>query len=133
MTDISHNITMSNVENIRRQIAKKQGSEPYWSVEDNALNALTDYDVFPYTKWFRGNYKSTEPIVAEREAGYRKRQDNCYKITNPETPANINYPNHCFEVPCSTVFPCYPKYAQRMLDRDAMNVAINKSCVTQYR
>jgi hypothetical protein len=132
MSDYTEYINEKNVANVRRQIALKQGSEPYWSTESMAKNANTDYDVFPYIRWFRGNYKSHKPIVAEREAGYRKREDNCYRVSTP-TKVGENYPDHCFETPCSTVFPCYPKYAKSIQDRDELNVFINKACIMQYR
>ena len=73
----------------------------------------------------------SEPVIAEREAGWRKRQDSCYKVNAP--PIRDNYPNHCFQSACSTIYPCYPEYMTKYADKEAMDLLLNKSCVTQYR
>jgi len=41
----------------------------------NQTNIVTDPDraYFPYTYWFRGEYTSDLPIIADREAGFRPR------------------------------------------------------------
>jgi len=75
-------INMSNVDNIREQIKRKKGWNPYFATQKEAMSVTTDYDVFPYPRYFRGIATSSEPIVAEREAGYRNRHDDCY-IPNP--------------------------------------------------
>ena len=51
-------------------------------------------------------YYEDHPIVLEREAGFRPRDDQCYKeisIPNPQPP------NYCWEYPCSTIRPCKAK------------------------
>lgn len=126
-------INSRNVQNVRYQIAKKSESFPYHATIDTATSVLTDQDTFPYQRWWRGDPNSTNPIVAEREAGWRPRHDNCYKIEEPLTDTVSPYPNHCFEAPCSTVFPCYPKYLQKHSDREAMAILLNKACIVQYR
>ena len=132
MTSISTPfINQTNVNNVRKQILRKQSSTPYFSTEQNGAGVLTDFDSFPYQRFYRGVPESDKPIVLEREAGWRPRHDNCYKlppVNNPEV-----YPDHCFEVACSTTYPCYPKYLQKIADRDALNLVINKSCIQQYR
>jgi hypothetical protein len=63
---------------------------------------ITDMDVFPYNRFFRGNPSSTEPVVFEREAGWR--------VIYPSPPKIVEkgvYPRHCFEPACSTIYPCY--------------------------
>lgn len=124
----------NNINNIRRQIELKKGSDPYHTTVAQAPQVLTDYDTFPYPRYFRGVPESDVPIVAEREAGWRPRHDNCYKVTEPVgLPAYPEYPNNCFQSACSTVFPCYPEYASRYTDLEAMHLVLNNKCIVQYR
>ena len=132
MTEYS-NVNRFNVKNIREQILFKESSIPYMATVREAKGVSTDYDSFPYNRYFRGKYNSERPIVAEREAGWRVREDDCYKLSRPACDVDTSYPDHCFQVPCSTVFPCYPKHRDKYSDREALLLAINKSCVPQYR
>jgi hypothetical protein len=126
-------INNTNVDNVRKQIFYKQQSTPYHSTINEASQVLTDFDSFPYKRWFRGVYNSEDPIVIEREAGWRPRHDNCYKPTEPCCETKIPYPDHCFEVPCSTVYPCYPSYIKKDNDRKFLDVMINRGCIPHYR
>lgn len=101
-------INRNNVNSVRTDIFNKSLSSPYYSTGKNILNIHTDYDTFPYPRWFRGIPTSSEPVVAEREAGYRKRNDSCYR-SKLCTETNKEYPKHCFEVACSTVYPCFDR------------------------
>ena len=129
--DITREINNSNVNNIRNEINRKKGCDPYFATSPITTNVVTDYDNFPYKRYFRGVPSSYKPIVAEREAGWRKREDQCYNKQNIFT--EISYPNHCFETACSTVYPCYPEYLAKYSDREALNVMLNKSCIIEYR
>ena len=129
--NFTQNINSSNVNHVREQIAKKSGFLPYLATKKEASNIITDYDVFPYPRYFRGVPTSSVPIVAEREAGWRPRHDDCYKVLQP--PNEINYPNHCYEAACSTVYPCYPEYLTKYADKELLNVILNKACISQYR
>ncbi len=91
-----------NIENVRAMIAMKKGSRPFLS--SNKINAITDMDHVPYNRFFRGIPQSNFPVVMEREAGWRKREDKCYKVVKPLEPAIV--PNICFQPPCSTTYPC---------------------------
>lgn len=120
-----------NVDNIIQLKKHKMGDNPYYATVATATSVLTDYDSFPYKRWFRGEYQSSEPIVAEREAGWRIRQDDCYKhdfvsFTHP-------YPRHCFETSCSTVYPCMTSYDTDFANSDKRKNILNKECVIQYR
>jgi hypothetical protein len=125
---ITKNINLSNVDHIQREILKKKGYKPYFADENTGSIVLTDYDNFPYKRWFRGIPDSFEPIVAEREAGWRPIQTECYKNIKP----NINYSvrPYCFEPACSTVYPCLPDNESPV---EARNVLINNSCIVEYR
>lgn len=120
-----------NVENIRNQISQKKQSNPFYATSSDALGAMTDFDTFPYPRWFRGKYELTTPIVAEREAGWRPRRDGCYAISYPQK--KLPYPNHCFASACSVVFPCYPEYLQKFSDQKELEVILNKGCTLEYR
>jgi hypothetical protein len=126
-------INQNNVESVRFMINKKKSSNPYYATVGEAGSVLTDYDHFPYTRNWRGVYDSPVPVVNEREAGWRSRNDSCYDVNIPVSKLQSLYPNHCFEVPCSTVFPCYPEYLAKYSDRAALNVMLNKACIVQYR
>ena len=51
-------INDKNVQNIRAQIDKKKGSDPYLATMTQSGAVLTDYDTFPYPKWYRGGTRS---------------------------------------------------------------------------
>lgn len=125
-------IDKSNVHNVREQIALKKSCQPHLATVNDSAQVLTDYDTFPYPRWFRGIPDSSQAIVAEREAGWRPRHDDCYKVLIPKD-KNTRYPNHCFEGSCSVTYPCYPEYLTKYADREALNVILNKTCISQYR
>ena len=72
-------INYNNVKNIHDQIQKKKQSNPYFATTKQSKSVITDYDTFPYPRYFRGKAESSLPIVAEREAGWRPRHDDAYK------------------------------------------------------
>jgi hypothetical protein len=122
----------ANVNNIRHQIEQKKQSKPFYATLKDGSSVLTDYDHFPYTRYYRGVPESYKPIVAEREAGWRPIHNNCYKVEDPTTKQLNNHKN-CFETACSVVYPCYPSYAAKYSDRDAFNVMLNNACIVEYR
>lgn len=81
----------------------KTSSIPYYPRESTILASMTDMDHFPYNRFYRGVANSEMPVVFEREVGWRpvtktKREDCCQ---------TTDYPNTCFQLPCSIVLPCY--------------------------
>ena len=124
----------NNVENIRYQINQKNQSSPFFATSTDVVHTITDYDTFPYPRYYRGVVGVTQPIVAEREAGWRKRHDSCYDVREPQK-SNIRSvePNNCFQAACSTVYPCYPEYMTKYSDKEAMDLILNKTCIAQYR
>jgi hypothetical protein len=133
MSKFTPEINQHNVEAVRYMIKCKNSSTPYHATEQNAGDVLTDFDHFPYNRFYRGVFNSPRPVVIEREAGWRARQDDCYDVVTPPTHEKNPYPNHCFESACSTVYPCYPDFLTKFADRDALNVMLNKACIVQYR
>lgn len=122
---------MSNREWIQSQMANKlQYARPYYATNQTIGKTITDFDDFPYNRWYRGQYDSDKPVIIEREAGYRYVEKNCY-LKKPEM--KVEYPQHCFEAPCSTVYPCIPQQYKKFSDQDAMNVMLNRSCVYKMK
>lgn len=122
-----------NVNNIRSQIQGKKSSLPYYATSNQAKEVITDYDTFPYPRYFRGVAPLPVPVVAEREAGWRPRHDNCYRVIEPDNIPRPKLPNNCFQAPCSTVYPCYPEYLTKYSDKEALDLILNKTCIVQYR
>ena len=132
-SSISNNLNIRNIANIRYQINNKKGCNGYYSTDITNKNVITDYDSFPYNRWFRGEYNMNTPIIAEREAGWRPRNEMCYSsdFITDETRrkhGNIN-PAHYFQPPCSVV---YPKYVSEN-DLSLSEVKLNENCVISYR
>ena len=71
-------INYININNVREQIKRKKQSKPYYATTRQSSAVITDYDTFPYPRYFRGIPQSYSPIVAEREAGWRPRHDDAY-------------------------------------------------------
>jgi hypothetical protein len=129
--DITPKINQYNVQNTRNMINAKKGSTPYYANGLTAVGSITDFDHFPYTRFWRGIPNSSNPVVMEREAGWRPREDQCYETTtSTEQPM---YANNCFESACSVVYPCQPKFLQRFTDKEALDIQLNRNCVVQYR
>lgn len=128
---LTKHITDNNVSSVRDQIHLKQGCQPFFGTSTEAKKVVTDMDHFPYSRFFRGVYYSSDPVVFERESGWRAERDPCYGSAGCRR--QDPYPNHCFESACSTVYPCYPQYLTKYADRDALNVQLNRSCIVQYR
>lgn len=129
--NLTKEITDFNIDYVRSQIKQKQGVNPYYSTLNDTNSIVTDMDHFPYTRFYRGIPTSTDPIVFEREAGWRPMYNTCYTVNKCEN--DLKYPNHCFEAPCSTVYPCYSNYIQKFSDKDTINAQLNNACIVQYR
>ena len=96
-----------NYDNVHKMIQNKNSSCAFFATSANAESVITDYDHFPYSRWFRGKYNSDVPIIAEREAGFRRRNDSCYKMIRCGD-APMEKPRICFQYPAGTNFPCVP-------------------------
>jgi hypothetical protein len=118
------NYQFINISNVKEQISKKKQDKPYIATSEQQV--LTDYDIFPYTRFYRGVPTSSEPIIADREAGWRPINKERYKKDIPEDVSTK--PNLCFQAACSTSRPCYPK-----ADREYLNNVFNSECNVQYR
>lgn len=128
--DFAEKINQRNKEIVLQGIAAKLG---YLPVYGSSSTVLTDTDTFPYPRYYRGRYDSSEPIVAEREAGWRSVKNNCYNVVLPLPDIRNEYPNHCFQTASSTVYPCYPDYLRKYADKAEMELMINRACIPEYR
>ena len=129
----SIDINRRNIGLIQQQAQDKQCSSPYNVVPSVVSLPLTDFDSFPYTRWFRGDYTSPDPMVIEREAGYRALNNNCYKPKVNNIPTADIYPNHVFQSGTSTVLPSYPEYMSKLTDKDFLSSVLNRACIITYR
>ena len=104
----------------------KNNPNVYYATQKDCRQVVTDYDHFPYQRQYRGVYASPDPIIIEREAGYRKINKSCYK---EKIISKSEYPKHCFEGPASVVYPCYPDYLRKYSDKAEMEIMLNRVCV----
>lgn len=129
--DLTQTLTNNNIASVRKQIFLKQGCKPYYGTVNDAQTVLTDMDHFPYKRFYHGVYNSSDPVVFEREAGWRGVNNSCYQARKCDQP--VLYPNHCWESACSVVYPCYPQYLAKYADQEALDVMLNNACIVQYR
>ena len=121
-------INQQNIGSVRRMIDEKISSKPYYANNLSVMGVLTDMDHFPYTRYFRGVSYYPGPILFEREAGWRDRDQSCYRVGCGSR--ELQYPSNCFESACSTTYPCNNK---TFSDREELDGKLNKMCIVQYR
>ena len=127
-TEISKHVTFDSEMAIRDQINQKTNYDrAFYARCDDVGRSVTDMDNFPYNRFFRGDYRSQNPTVINREAGYRPRNNSCYRGVIAHN--KYEYPNHCFESACSVVYPCYPGYLHKYSDKEELEVMLNRKCV----
>lgn len=118
-------VSDENITSIQKQIYMKNGYNPFFGTVNGAESIITDMDHYPYTRFYRGVYNSSQPITFEREAGWRPRRDACYSVN--KCSKLDDYPNHCFKSACSTVYPC----KQKSFPKDSL-IQIDHNCVSKY-
>jgi len=112
-SQLTQSVTNNTVNFVQQQIAAKNSSTPYYADAKIVRSAITDMDVFPYPRFFRGKPTDPNPNVLEREAGFRNRYQAGYtpQIKLPEAPK----PNVCFQPSCNTITPCLGNSEQNIL------------------
>ena len=115
--------TAANIAKVKTEIENKKSNSPYFATVEHSNKIWTDYDVFPYTRFFRGEPLSSEPIAAEREAGWMMRDYKYYKASKISEVPKPEPPNLCFQYACSTINPCHLKP-----DSIELHEVYNKSC-----
>ena len=128
MSDLSYTqkINVNNVETIRNQIRLKQQNLPYYGTRQNII---TDMDHFPYTRFFRGQYQESNPIVMEREAGVRIVNNQCYADKCSDKASTP--PNLCWQMGCSVILPCKPEIP--IPPKEDSWYLGDENCVVHYR
>ena len=105
MSNLTSSLTSSNIDFVRSQIERKNNlSTPAYPTYCSVSHAVTDMDHFPYQRFYRGEITSSEPIVMEREAGFREIKNYAYNPNILLQPGPK--PEICFQPPCSTIYPC---------------------------
>lgn len=61
--------TDANILYIRNLIEKKTSNKPFYATLGDITNVVSNVDHFPYTRFYKGDFRSSEPIVAARQAG----------------------------------------------------------------
>ena len=102
----------NNIEFIRSEIEKKNSDSPYVSTIRHPMNVITDYDVFPYQRWYKGAPHMDTAVHDMREAGWRIRNDACYQPTYnaPKQPSVAK--DFFFSSGCSTNLVHNPPHPQ---------------------
>ena len=94
---------------LRREIELKNLSDDPYRYSQTPVLTQEARAYFPYPDWWRGEYTSDVPIIAEREAGFRPRLER-KKYWKGST--GHAYPQHCFRPGLQTRYPCYPECTQ---------------------
>ena len=81
---------------------------PRQATASDARFVQTDIDEIPYRRFFRGNFQSENPIVMDREAGFRQIVPSSFPVQASPYIPSVTQGLYCFQPPCSTIFPCNP-------------------------
>jgi len=124
----SNQINEANQNFVSRMIENKKNFTPYYS---SGPSVMTDMDVFPYTRYYRGG-KGERPVIMDREAGWKPVHNKCYNnpVVQPDTDM---YPNHCFQAAPSVTYPCYPELLRKYADKDALQLQLLRKGINEYR
>ncbi len=114
--------------NLRQLVQFKQGDKPYMS---SGPTLVVDNDSVPYTRFYRGRFDSDIPIIFPRDAGWKPRCDQNYVPIRQ--PAEIFYPNHCFQTAATTTYPCMPEYQRKYSDKKEMDIQLFRTRTNEYR
>ena len=57
---LTEQVNSANISSIRHQINMKNCSTPYFGTINDAESVITDMDHFPYTRFYRGVYNSSQ-------------------------------------------------------------------------
>lgn len=123
---------------------KISSSAPVYPTVTTATETLTDK--FAYPSWYRGDPRSSSPIIAERTAGWRPQKISNYPAfmhvgartsggylqapvsaedIKEETRTASNGKTQYFQTSCSTVFPYYS--SEEKVDQSKMFNTLNNN------
>lgn len=66
--DLTPVLNERSIEYVRSMIQRKNGHLPFYSNGQDVKMSITDYDHFPYTRYFRGVAGVDRPIIAEKRS-----------------------------------------------------------------
>lgn len=95
-----------NEDKIREQIYRKKDLDSaYYCPSTIYRDIRTDMNEFPYRRFFRGKANATYPSVYGRDAGYSPIENSPAYAPRPLPETGLT--DLCFQLPCSTILPCY--------------------------
>ncbi len=110
---------------IERQIQRKLDyNTPYYGKLGDVMQTETDFDNFPYNRFYRSVYDSTKPGIYDRKAGYRVLETAKYAC--PQKPLDTFVPDLTFSAPGSTTYPAYPTYFYEFAETASRNNGLNR-------
>lgn len=91
---------------IQLQIRRLQNlNVPYYPTTSTVKSTPTQVNHFPYTRFFRGDYRQPYVQFFDREAGWTPQDNACYKNIYRETKSLP--PDYCYQAPASVIYPCH--------------------------
>lgn len=113
---------------LKHMIEKKLDyNEPVHGKLGSVILAETDFDNFPYNRYYRSIYNDPNPHVYDRPTGYKVLTNSIYEC--PKGAPDTYVPDNCFSASGTTVYPCYPPYFYQYAETDARNVALNRKVI----
>ena len=97
---------------LRNEIRKVQNDNfPYYPTVSTVRSIKSEINHFPYTNFYRGDYRKSCVDFFDRNAGFRKLNNSCY------VPIYKDIPNTkvdlCFQAPASVTYPCNRENAEQ--------------------
>lgn len=97
---------------LKEQIRRLQNlNSPYYPTTSTVKKVRTQVNHFPYTRFYTSDYRQPYVTFFDREAGWSKLDNQCYKNVNTsvfDTPVD-----YCFAAPASIVYPCHRDNEQK--------------------
>jgi hypothetical protein len=106
--------------------AFENSSTPFRFYQTNIVTE-PDRAYFPYTNWFRGDYTSCTPIIADREAGFYPRMQTPITGCSREDDTKEDQLTHCFRGSTQQMRRCYT--LDRTKDADTCGVTAKNGAV----
>ena len=72
----------------------------FFATQNAVPLTVTDMDIFPYPRYYRGIHQIEQPVVFERSR-LENHHNDCYK---PKDYTPVTHVEYCWQTPCSTVF-----------------------------
>jgi hypothetical protein len=111
MSYVYNETSKQNIQQVRDMIQRKVGligKQNFYVQEREIKGVQTDVDHVPYTRLYRSDPFTGEAIPWSGDSGYKPRMNSFYTPNIVQTPDPVE--DLCFQVPCSTRRPCYPKF-----------------------